>query len=216
MGAAPAAVLLPRMGSDVETLDGEPLLHALSTCMLGAVVFALVVDVLATKARRADARNRKKASLEQLKSKIDAQRARERDMQAAASAAHMRHAEALERQSTICADNSGQPLVLPVELEKTTHRSDQVATPPSSPIHVGAAMSGMKSELRVSGLELTTSARKDNGPLAIAGEATRRRGRPQPSPFDGGDPMFCSRESVQEAGSTNGLPPEWHAFRASV
>ena len=201
---APAPVLLPRIGSAVETVDGEPLLHALSACMLGAIVFALITDVLATKARRADARIRKKVLLQQLKSKVAAQRARERDMHAAASAAHMSHTEALARQSTLCADEPGQPVILPVVFETSSHRLDQVATPPSSPVRLDAAMSGVNGELRVSGLELTTSASKEDGPLANDCEATRRRDGPQPSTCDGGDLVFSSRKSRQESGPTCG------------
>lgn len=126
--ATPAApVCFP---AAVETINVEPWLHVLSACMVGTVVIAFILDLVTTRARRSGARNRKKISLERLRNLVDVQQKRARGIAVAASAAHMEHATADERQSTLCADESAQPLLLPV---KRNRQSDQPVTPPSSP-----------------------------------------------------------------------------------
>lgn len=130
----------------------------------------LAADLLKNQARKAAARNRKQISLERLKNKVDAQRARARDMHVGA---RKKHAKGLEPQSTqrqpaLCTDESGEPIVEWSDgvAEKSRHCSDQVATPPSSPIASDA------------GPQLT-SARKVGAALTSATKETGRQRHPQ-------------------------------------
>jgi hypothetical protein len=80
----------------------------------------LAADLLKNQARKAAARNRKQISLERLKNKVDAQRARARDMHVGA---RKKHAKGLEPQSTqrqpaLCTDESGEPIVGPMVLQR--------------------------------------------------------------------------------------------------
>lgn len=177
---APAPAYLPMPASAIDTIDGEPWLQALSSCMVAVLLFAMLIDLIQTKARRAEARNRKKHSLERLKNHV-AQNAR----------AHENPKHGKDLRSTVCAD---EPLVVPVVLKKDGQQSDQVVTPPSSPNRLDAEVRSIASGLKVAELQLTTSAKKETGSLGTELCATRRRWpRPHVLANEGGDPMFGSR-----------------------
>jgi membrane protein implicated in regulation of membrane protease activity len=193
VAAAAAAAAAPAASAAApELIDGEPVLQALTAWLVAVVLVALLLDLLQTKARRSDARNRKKASLERLRVKVSAQQqqqqvAKRADDSATVTAADMQHADALQRQSTLCADMKTQPLVLPVMLAKKTHDGDDYpSTPPSSPPRGSSPDCEM---MRPAGLQLTSSAMKEKGVLGDEGE----RRRPRPVTPEGGDPAFSCR-----------------------
>ena len=118
-GIGTAQAFLSASVPTVQTIDGEPLLHALSSCMMGVVVFALVIDLLKNQARTAEARNRKQISLERLKSKVDA-RARVVDGAAREKPTEALERQSAQRQSALCTSESEKPTFGPMVSQKNS------------------------------------------------------------------------------------------------